>query len=198
MLCWCHSRHLDNDKHTIVEYILLENGLLVAFLPFPSMWHYSEKSILAKQINDSAYLCFTCKKYLYNQVLRIIMIYMYKCIYQFYSIANIGISLTLCLIRQKGFCFIFISGVINIRNDLVPHKSIAQQELWFWFCDGIHFIHGIPIYIIVIDRAHHTCKEQGDLTSPSENMREKWRHDRKISNSFIETCFRKNVFLPII
>jgi hypothetical protein len=22
-------------------------------------------------------------------------------------------------------------------------------------------------------RAHHTCKKQGDLTSPSENMREK-------------------------
>ena len=54
---------------------------------------------------------------------------MYKCIYQFYSIANIGISLTLCFIKQKGFCLIFISGVINIRNDLVPHKSIAQQEL---------------------------------------------------------------------
>jgi hypothetical protein len=31
------------------------------------------------------------------------------------------------------------------------------------------------------------------LTSPSENMREKWRHDRETSNSFIETCFCKNV-----
>ena len=44
------------------------------------------------------------------------------------------------------------------------------------------------------DRAHHTCKKQGDLTSPSENMREKWRHDRETSTSFIETCFCKNVF----
>jgi hypothetical protein len=37
---------------------------------------------------------------------------------------------------------------------------------------------------------YHTCKKkQGDFTSPSENMREKWRHDREISNNFIETCF---------
>ena len=41
------------------------------------------------------------------------------------------------------------------------------------------------------NRAHHTCKKQGDLTSPSKNMREKSRHDRETSNSFIETCFRK-------
>ena len=34
---------------------------------------------------------------------------------------------------------------------------------------------------------------QGNLTSPSVNMREKWRHERETSNSFIETCFRKNV-----
>ena len=42
-------------------------------------------------------------------------------------------------------------------------------------------------------RAHHTCKKQGDLTSPSETMREKWRHDRETSNSVIETCFCKNM-----
>ena len=35
-------------------------------------------------------------------------------------------------------------------------------------------------------RAHHTCKKQGDLTSPSETMREKWRHDREISDSVID------------
>jgi hypothetical protein len=45
----------------------------------------------------------------------------------------------------------------------------------------------------LICRAHHTCKKQGDLTTPSETMREKWRHDRETSNSVIETCFRKNM-----
>jgi len=54
-------------------------------------------------------------------------------------------------------------------------------------------------YIPIIFKAHHTCKKQEDFTSPSENMREKWRHDRETSNSFIETCFHKNVlFLCII
>ena len=46
----------------------------------------------------------------------------------------------------------------------------------------------------LVPRAHHTCKKQGDLYSPSETMREKWRHDRESSNSVIETCFRKNMF----
>jgi hypothetical protein len=32
---------------------------------------------------------------------------------------------------------------------------------------------------LVIYRAHHTCKKQGELTPPSENMREKRRHDRE-------------------
>ena len=45
------------------------------------------------------------------------------------------------------------------------------------------------IYFPLLSRAHHTHKKQGDLISPSENMREKWRHDRETSNSFIETCF---------
>ena len=44
-------------------------------------------------------------------------------------------------------------------------------------------------------RAHHTCKKQGDLTSPSVNMRDKWRHDRETSNNFKETCFCKNVLV---
>jgi len=34
--------------------------------------------------------------------------------------------------------------------------------------------------------------QKGDLTSPSENIREKWRHDRETSNKFIEACFHKN------
>ena len=42
-------------------------------------------------------------------------------------------------------------------------------------------------------RAHHTYIKQGDLTSPSETMREKWRHDRENPNSIIETCFCQNV-----
>ena len=42
------------------------------------------------------------------------------------------------------------------------------------------------------------AKKQGDLTPPLENMRVKWRHDRETSNSFIDTCFLKNVLFRSI
>ena len=52
----------------------------------------------------------------------------------------------------------------------------------------------------IIDiRAHHTCKKQGDLTSPSETMREKWRYDfQQLHRHFFWSVFANILLISFI
>ena len=81
---------------------------------------------------------------------------------------------------------------------------ILNVQVWF------SLIQFAKIFVTVIIQKTHNCDiiaiDQGSphlqiigMITPSESIREKWRHFRETSNKFIETCFCKNVlFLHII
>jgi len=81
---------------------------------------------------------------------------------------------------------------------------VLNVQVWF------SLIQCAKIFVTVIIQKPHNCDiiaiDQGSphwqkigMISPSESIREKWRHFRETSNNFIETCFCKNVlFLHII
>jgi hypothetical protein len=96
-----------------------------------------------------------------------------------------------CSLRETSILPVFCKcgEPCNVNILFVKTWITVRLEKNITFCNQrVQYRNNISLIFLIQNltcilhcRAHHTCKKQGELTSPSENMREKWRHDRETS-----------------